>query len=82
LRELAAALGRAQGQIDPVLADAVGYIEQGGDGRSCRYATLTNVWKTIRPALAQKGLSIVPTCAPGNPTELRLTTTLLHKSGQ
>ncbi|MPZ13485.1 MAG: hypothetical protein GEU73_03520 [Chloroflexi bacterium] len=82
LHELAAALARAQGQIDPVVADAVGYVGPGGDGRSYRYATLTSVWEAIRPMVVQNGLAVVQTCKPGNAGELRLTTTLLHKSGQ
>ncbi|MFQ5808195.1 MAG: ERF family protein [Armatimonadota bacterium] len=82
LGDLAAALARAQAQIDPAEADGVSSVGNGDDGRLYRYATLTSVWKAVRTALTENGLSVVQTCEPGEVGELRLVTTLLHQSGQ
>lgn len=82
LGDLAAALASAQAQIEPAEADGVSSVGNGDDGRPYRYATLTSVWKAVRTALAQNGLSVVQTCEPGEVGELRLVTTLLHQSGQ
>ena len=82
LGDLATALARAQAQIDPAEADGVSSVGNGDDGRLYRYATLTSVWKAVRTALTENGLSVVQTCEPGEGGELRLVTTLLHQSGQ
>jgi len=82
LNELAAALAKAQAQLHAVDADAVGQVERDGSVQSYRYATLTKVWNTARKPLSKNGLSVLQTCEPGNRGELRLTTTLLHESGQ
>ncbi len=82
LNELAAALAKAQAQMHAADADGVGEVERDGCTQSYRYATLTSVWKTARKPLTRNGLSVLQTCEPGNRDELRLTTTLLHESGQ
>ena len=82
LNELAAALAKAQAQMHAADADAVGQVERDGCAHSYRYATLTRVWNTARKPLTKNGLSVLQTCEPGNRGELRLTTTLLHESGQ
>ncbi len=79
LNRLAATLARVQGELRPVIADADGDPEL---GRPYRYATLSCVWNAIRPLLTANGLSVVQTCEPSERNELRLTTTLLHESGQ
>ncbi len=82
LDKIATALARVQERLDPVRADEIGLINDGACERAYRYASLTSVWQAIRPLLALHGLSLVQTCEPGAPDELRLTTTLLHTSGQ
>ena len=82
LNKLAVALSRAQAQIEPARADAVGALDDGLDPRTYRYATLASVWHAIRGVLTHNGLSVVQTCEPGEASELRLVTTLLHTSGQ
>ncbi|MGQ9573266.1 MAG: ERF family protein [Dehalococcoidia bacterium] len=82
LNKLAAALARAQAEIEPARTDGIGSIEDGVDDRVYHYATLTSVWESVRTALTRNGLSVVQTCEPGEVGELRLVTTLLYQSGQ
>ena len=82
LNELAGALAKAQAQLDTAEADGVGHVGTATNGRSYRYATLASVWDAVRKPLGEHGLAVVQTCEPSNRGELRLTTTLLHQSGQ
>ena|SRR5579883_1342166 len=82
LNELAAALAKAQAQMHAAEADAVAQVERDGSTQTYRYATLVSVWTAARKPLAKNGLALLQTCEPGNRGELRLTTTLLHESGQ
>ena len=82
LNDLAAALARTQSQLGTVPANGVGHIETEATGRSYRYATLASLWEAIRKPLTDNGLAVLQTCEPGNRGEVRLTTTLLHQSGQ
>lgn len=83
LNKLAAALARAQAQLEPAHVDAVAAVgDDGADGRTYPYATLASVWRAIRGALSSNGLAVVQACEPGDAGEVRLVTTLLHSSGQ
>jgi len=82
LNELATALAKAQAELDTAEADGIGHIGTATNGRSYRYATLASVWEAIRKPLSSCGLAVTQTCEPSNRGELRLTTTLLHQSGQ
>jgi hypothetical protein len=82
LNELAAALAKAQAQMHAADADAVAQVERDGSTQTYRYATLASVWNAARKPLTKNGLALLQTCEPGNRGELRLTTTLLHESGQ
>ena len=82
LNELTAALAKAQAELSTAEADGVGHVGTATNGRSYRYATLASVWDTIRKPLTSHGLAVTQTCEPSNRGELRLTTTLLHESGQ
>ncbi|HLG72596.1 MAG TPA: ERF family protein [Chloroflexota bacterium] len=82
LEALAAALVRVQRELTPVTADAVGWVGRLETGREYPYATLARVWAAIRTALGDHGLAVVQPCEPGQPGEVRLTTMLLHDSGQ
>lgn len=82
LNHIAPALVRVQGRLDPVVADEVASVHDGFEERTYRYATLAGVWAAIRPALLAEELAVVQTCDGGDRDELRLTTTLFHKSGQ
>ena len=82
LNKLARALARAQAQIEPVEPNAIGSLDDAGEERSYRYATLARVWLAVGGPLTRNGLSVAQTCEPGEAGELRLVTTLLHSSGQ
>ena len=82
LNELAAALVKAQAAMRVVEATSAACVEDRGEARSYRYADLASLWAAVRKPLARHGLSVVQTCEPSSRGELRLTTTLLHESGQ
>ncbi|HZU46881.1 MAG TPA: ERF family protein [Mycobacterium sp.] len=82
LNELAAALAKTQSQLHSVTANEVGQLESATGERSYRYATLSSIWDVVRKPLTDNGLAVLQTCEPGSRGELRLTTTLLHQSGQ
>ena len=76
IKELAAALAVAQGNIDNVKKDRI------NPHFKSNYATLGSVWDTIRDELSKNGLAVVqlPTSAPAG--SVGLLTRLIHKSGQ
>ena len=82
LNELADALAKAQAKLGTAEADGIGHVGTAANGRSYKYATLASVWEAVRKPLSEHGLAVVQTCEPSNRGELRLTTTLLHQSGQ
>lgn len=76
IADLAAALAKAQGQIEGASKD------RRNDHFKASYATLASIWEACRKALSDNGLSVVQTpgeCAEGRVT---LTTMLAHASGQ
>jgi len=75
LNELAAALARAQGMIEPAPRDATNPFFKS------RYATLQSIRTAMQEAFAQNGLSVIQTPTVEN-GQLRLLTILLHESGQ
>lgn len=79
LDALAAALVKAQATFPPIDPDGIGQV---GQNRNYKYATLAHIFEVVRPVLAANGLSVTQTCEPGEPNTIRLTTTLLHSSGQ
>lgn len=79
LGDLAAALAKAQAAFPPVDLDGTGQV---GQNRNYKYATLAHIIKTLTPTLNANGLSVIQTCEPSGAATLRVTTTLLHDSGQ
>lgn len=79
LEKLAAALAAAQSDFPTVNPDGTGQV---GSNRQYKYATLAHVIETVRPILAEHKLAIAQTCEPGEAQTIRLTTTLMHDSGQ
>jgi len=77
INELAAALSQAQGEFTCVPRSGVNeHIHRA-------YATLADVWDSVRAPLAKNGLSVVQTPEfSDNAGVLALTTRLLHASGQ
>jgi len=76
INELAAALAKAQGAIQPAAKD-----RENPAFRS-RYADLTSIWEACRGPLSDNGLSIVQFPVDAEPGRVALETTLLHASGQ
>jgi ERF superfamily protein len=75
LDQLAAALVKAQGAMKSAIKDSENPFFKS------RYADLASVWEACREALTSNGLSVVQ--LPGyEPGAARLTTMLLHTSGQ
>lgn len=78
LNELAAALAKAQGQMEGAKKDG-----QNPHFRS-RYSTLASIWEACRKPLADNGLSVVQAVSsvPEFAERITITTQLLHSSGQ
>lgn len=81
INDLAAALAKAQGQIEGA-AKAAENPAFKRDGKAMKYADLTAVWNACRDVLSEHGLAVIQ--APGLTTEGRMTMTtmLVHSSGQ
>lgn len=75
IKELAAALSKAQGEISGA--------EKGAENPhfKSRYADLASVWNACREPLAKNGLSVVQQPRAYN-DQLRLVTQVIHSSGQ
>jgi hypothetical protein len=75
IAELAAALAKAQTEIGSVHKDAANpYFKSS-------YASLANVWESVRPVLSKNGLSVVQ--MPGSDERgYYVQTQLMHSSGQ
>jgi len=76
INELAAALAKAQGEMENVKKTSENpYFKS-------KYASLDAVWDTVRPILAKNGISVIqgPTRTEGS--DVGVTTMLLHSSGQ
>lgn len=76
INELAAALAKAQAELENVSKD-----RENPHFRS-RYATLAGVLDEVRPKLAKQGISVVQMPVNGDGTSIGVVTRLLHSSGQ
>ncbi len=76
IKELAAALVKAQAAIQPAIKDKT------NPAFRSRYADLTAVWDACRTALTSNGLSIVQMPIDAEAGRVALTTMLLHTSGE
>ena len=75
LNELAAALSKAQGQIEGAKKDSANPFFKS------KYADLASVWEACRKPLTDNGLSIIQ-CPEESENGIAIETTLLHSSGQ
>lgn len=76
IKELAAALAKAQAEIK-------GAAKTGENPHfRSRYADLASTWDACRDALTKHGLSIVQSPGGDDPEIVRMTTRLLHESGE
>jgi hypothetical protein len=77
INELAAALSKAQGEMQAAIKDKVNPFYKS------KYADLGSVWDAARPALSKHGLCIMQTMEMANDkNQIILVTTLAHTSGQ
>lgn len=76
IKELAAALAKAQGAMDNASKDKT------NPHFKSKYATLSSVWDAIREPLSTNGLSIVQLPSLDEQGRIWLDTMLLHSSGQ
>ena len=82
INELAAALAKAQGEMQPVYKDKkVAFDTQKNDKVKYKYADLASVWDSCRQPLSAHGIAVVQTMEPKEGLWV-LTTTLVHASGQ
>jgi len=75
INELAASLSKAQGKITGALKDSSNPFFK------TKYADLASVWDACREQLSANGLAVVQTVS-GEGEMLRVTTSLIHSSGQ
>jgi hypothetical protein len=73
---LAAALAKAQGMMHGAKRESINPQFQGK-----KYADLASVWEACRAPLSANGLAVTQTVSSGN-GGVRVTTTLLHSSGE
>lgn len=73
--QLATALTAAQGEIVPAPKDAT------NPHFKSRYADLSSIWSACRSALSKHGLAVIQTPSVQD-GRVRITTRLIHKSGQ
>ena len=76
IKELATALAKAQGEIKGAVKDSSNPFF------NSKYADLTSVVEAIRSAFSKNGLSYVQTVEPSEKSEVRVSTTILHASGE
>ena len=76
IKELAAALAKAQGQMKGAIKDSANPFFKS------KYADLASVVEAIRAAFSANGLSYIQTVEPSEKDEVRVETTLLHASGE
>lgn len=83
LNELADALAKAQGEMEPAKRSGmVSYVSRGSK-ITFNYATLDDLKYCSKKALSSNGLSIIqPVCCNGNGNTVIVATRLLHSSGQ
>lgn len=82
LKELAAALSKAQGEFEAIPKNRTAEIPAKAGGKyTYRYADLADLISAVTPALSRNGLSITqsPTLIEGR---LTLETTIMHASGE
>lgn len=76
INELATALSKAQGEMQPAITANVGHFNN-------KYADLGSVWNAARPVLAKYGLCVMQTTEMNDDwSKIMLITTLSHTSGQ
>lgn len=76
IAEIAAALSKAQGQIDPAVKDNLNPYY------NSKYADLSSVMNACKKPLSINNLSITQTMIPDQKGGIVLVTTLMHSSGQ
>lgn len=75
-KELAAALAKAQGEMEGAKKDTANPFHKS------KYADLASVWEAIRGPLSANGLSVVQLVTEAPAGFVGLTTILMHSSGQ
>jgi len=76
IKELAAALAKAQAQMKPALKESV------NPHFKSKYADLGAVWEACRKPLTDNGLSVVQLPTDADAGRVALTTMLIHSSGE
>lgn len=79
--QLATALALAQGEMEVAKKDNTNTYLSKGETKA-KYADITNVWIACRAALSKHGLCVVQSPSVTPEKRVKLTTRLIHKSGQ
>lgn len=81
IAEIAGALAKAQGEIQPAEKSGANPAFK-RDGKESKYATLESTWEACRAALSKNGIAVVQSPGMDDNGAVTLTTTLCHSSGQ
>jgi len=76
IKELAVALSVAQSEMKGAVKNAI------NPHLGSKYANLTSIIEAVKPTLTKHGISFVQCAEPSESVEVRLTTCLIHSSGQ
>ena len=83
INELAAALSKVQGELEPAIKDGTNpAYAKGNNPQAGKFNSLTACWKSCRDTLAKNGLAVIQTSFVGENDKYYLLTTLVHSSGQ
>lgn len=83
INELAGALAKAQGVIEPVGKNREVLVQtRTGGSYKFKYATLDAIREAIRKPLSDNGIALIQSVDDDNGTAVTLTTSLVHSSGQ
>ena len=74
INELASALAKAQAKIT--------FASKDSKAHAYKYADLGTVIEAVKPALNENGISFIQLIEESEPTSVKVTTLLLHSSGQ
>lgn len=81
--DLAAALVEFQAEAPTINKGRTALIPtKNGGSYSYKYADLSDIWESIRPALKANGLAVTQSLTGGSGGYMGITTTVWHKSGQ
>ena len=82
IKDLACALAKAQAELTHASKSSTNAGFRAANGKPAKYADLAAVWEACREVLTKYGLSVSQFIESDEPNRVKLTTQLMHQSGQ